>query len=193
MNTESFVFYETVFKQTEQLHKRKRYDEELELYRAIAQYGLYGVVPADDDDVWLYGFEQAITSISRAKERYQLAIENGKRGGRPAIWLDQEEVLAKKKELKTWKAVAQYYNINEDTLRKIRNSWPNEGEAEKPKNPNDNDNNNDNVNDTVNENKNGKKLLSEFSGKELFAGVDDFIALQNRKTEKPNFMEVRDV
>ena len=57
MNTESFVFYETVFKQTEQLHKRKRYDEELELYRAIAQYGLYGVVPADDDDVWLYGFE----------------------------------------------------------------------------------------------------------------------------------------
>lgn len=186
MNTESFVFYETVFKQTEQLHKRKRYDEELELYRAIAQYGLYGVVPADDDDVWLYGFEQAITSISRAKERYQLAIENGKRGGRPAIWLDQEEVLAKKKELKTWKAVAQYYNINEDTLRKIRNSWPNEGEAEKPKNPNDNDNDNDNdnVNDTVNENKNGKKPPSEFSGKELFAGVDDFIALQNQKNRK---------
>lgn len=93
------------------------------------------MVPADNDDVWLYGFEQAITSISRAKERYQLAIENGKRGGRPAIWLDQEEVLAKKKELKTWKAVAQYYNINEDTLRKIRNSWSNEGEAENRKTP----------------------------------------------------------
>lgn len=188
MNTESFVFYETVFKQTEQLHKRKRYDEELELYRAIAQYGLYGVVPADDDDVWLYGFEQAITSISRAKERYQLAIENGKRGGRPAVWLDQEEVLAKKKELKTWKAVAQYYNINEDTLRKIRNSWPDEGKAEKPKNPNDNvndnDNINDNVNDTANENKNGKKLPSDFSGEELFAGVDEFLALQNQKNRK---------
>ena len=186
MNTESFVFYETVFKQTEQLHKRKRYDEELELYRAIAQYGLYGVVPADDDDVWLYGFEQAITSISRAKERYQLAIENGRRGGRPAVWLDQEEVLAKKKELKTWKAVAQYYGINEDTLRKIRYSWSDEGKAEKPKNPNDNVNvnDNDNVNDNVNENKNGKKLPSEISGKELFAGVDDFIALQNQKNRK---------
>lgn len=53
MNTESFVFYETVFKQTEQLHKRKRYDEELELYRAIAQYGLYGVVP---QMMMMYGF-----------------------------------------------------------------------------------------------------------------------------------------
>lgn len=135
MNTESFVFYETVFKQTEQLHKRKRYDEELELYRAIAQYGLYGVVPADDDDVWLYGFEQAITSISRAKERYQLAIENGKRGGRPAIWLDQEEVLAKKKELKTWKAVAQYYNINEDTLVRYAIVGPMKGKPKNRKTP----------------------------------------------------------
>ena len=86
--------------------------------------------------------------------------------------------------MKTWKAVAQYYGINEDTLRKIRNSWPNKGKAEKPKNPNDNDNDNDNVNDNVNENKNGKKLPSDLSGEELFAGVDDFIASQNQKNRK---------
>lgn len=49
---------------------------------------------------------------------------------------------------------------------------------EKPKNPNDN------VNDNVNENKNGKKLPSEISGEELFAGIDDFIALQNQKNRK---------
>ena len=42
-------------------------------------------------------------------------------------------------------------------------------------------------NDNVNENKNGKKLPSEISGKELFAGVDDFIALQNQKNRKTQF------
>mgnify|MGYP001775837967 CR=1 FL=1 len=143
-NTESFVLYESVYKQFEILKKRKP-AVATDFIEAIMEYGLYGVVPDEESDVWLYGFEQSITSIQRAKDRYIAAVENGSKGGRPSKNLNKEEVLQKKEELKTWKAVAKFYNISEDTLRKLRNAWKTE-EPEKPKNLNDNDNDNDNIN-----------------------------------------------
>ena len=143
-NTESFVLYESVYKQFEILKKRKP-AVVTDFIEAIMEYGLYGVIPDEESDVWLYGFEQSITSIQRAKDRYIAAVENGSKGGRPSKNLNKEEVLQKKEELKTWKAVAKFYGIDEDTLRKIRKSWGTE-EAEKPKNLNVNDNVNDNVN-----------------------------------------------
>ena len=146
INTESFVLYESVYKQFEILKKRKP-EVATDFIEAIMEFGLYGVIPDEESDIWLYGFEQAITSIERAKTRYTASIENGKKGGRPSKNLDQDEVLAKKAELKTWKAVASFYGISEDTLRKIRASWGTV-EPEKPKNLNDNDN------DNVNENEN---------------------------------------
>ena len=144
-NTESFVLYESVYKQFEILKKRKP-AVATDFIEAIMEYGLYGVVPDEESDVWLYGFEQSITSIQRAKDRYIASVENGRKGGRPPKNLDKDEVLQKKEELKTWKAVAKFYNISEDTLRKLRNTWKTE-EPEKPKNLNDNDNVNDNVNE----------------------------------------------
>ena len=154
-NTESFVLYESVYKQFEILKKRKP-DAAADFIEAIMEYGLYGVVPDEESEVWLYGFEQSITSIQRAKDRYTAAVENGSKGGRPSKNLDKEGVLQKKEELKTWKAVAKFYGIDEDTLRKIRKSWKTE-EAEKPKNLNDNDNVN------VNENKNDNVLENSTS------------------------------
>ena len=152
INTESFVLYESVYKQFEILKKRKP-EVATDFIEAIMEFGLYGVIPDEESDIWLYGFEQAITSIERAKTRYTASIENGKKGGRPSKNLDQDEVLAKKAELKTWKAVASFYGISEDTLRKIRASWGTV-EPEKPKNPNDN------VNENVNENVNVKENVN---------------------------------
>ena len=120
-NTESFVLYESVYKQFEILKKRKP-AVATDFIEAIMEYGLYGVVPDEESDVWLYGFEQSITSIQRAKDRYIASVENGRKGGRPPKNLDKDEVLQKKEELKTWKAVAKFYNISEDTLRKLRNT-----------------------------------------------------------------------
>lgn len=114
-NTESFVLYESVYKQFEILKKRKP-AVATDFIEAIMEYGLYGVVPDEESDVWLYGFEQSITSIQRAKDRYIAAVENGSKGGRPSKNLNKEEVLQKKEELKTWKAVAKFYNISEDLL-----------------------------------------------------------------------------
>lgn len=129
-NTESFVLYESVYKQFEILKKRKP-DAATDFIEAIMEYGLYGVVPDEESEVWLYGFEQSTTSIQRAKDRYAAAVENGSKGGRPPKNLNKDEVLQKKEELKTWKAVAKFYGIDEDTLRKIRKSWETE-KTEKP-------------------------------------------------------------
>ena len=116
--------------------------------KAVMDFGLYGELPDDESDVWLYGFDGVITSISAAKGRYEKARANGKKGGRPTISLDEAEVMKMKEELKTWKAVAAELGIDEDTLRRQRKIW-NE-KAEKPKNLNDNVNVNVNVN--VNDN-----------------------------------------
>lgn len=172
-NTESFVLYESVYKQFEILKKRKP-AAATDFIEAIMEYGLYGVVPDEESEVWLYGFEQSITSIQRAKDRYAAAVENGSKGGRPSKNLNKEDVLKKKEELKTWKAVAKFYGIDEDTLRKIRKSWETE-EAEKPKNLNVNDN--VNVNNNVNENGN---VLENSTSYEVSSP-----ASSNDETEQP--------
>ena len=177
MNAESFVFYESVYKQAERLEKKLGKEVGYDFLKAVIEFGLYGVVPDDDDNAWLYGLEQTITSIGAAKDRYAAAVENGKKGGRKKVELNQEEVMKKKAELKTWKAVAAFYKVDEDTLRKIRKQWE---KAEKPKNLNDNvnvnekekekaekpKNLNDNVNDNVNVNDNEKEKEEE-EGKTL--------------------------
>ena len=169
MNSESFVFYESVYKQAERLEKKLGKEVGYDFLKAVIEFGLYGAVPDEDDNAWLYGLEQTITSIGAAKDRYAAAVENGKKGGRKKIELNQEEVMKKKAELKTWKAVAAFYKVDEDTLRKIRKHWE---KAEKPKNLNDDNvkvsekekekaekpkNLNDNVNVNVNDNKNEKE------------------------------------
>ena len=186
INTESFVLYESVYKQFEILKKRKP-EVATDFIEAIMEFGLYGVIPDEESDIWLYGFEQAITSIERAKTRYTASIENGKKGGRPSKNLDQDEVLAKKAELKTWKAVASFYGISEDTLRKIRASWGTV-EPEKPKNLNDNVNDNVNENDNDNDN---VKVSAE--GQKKLAELDKYINDQiERIMEEKGYKLVKD-
>lgn len=123
MNTQSFILYESVYKQFEIIEQRIGKEAACVFIKDVMNFGLYGEIPDQSSESWLYGFEQIITSISCAKNRYQTAIENGKKGGRPRAELNEQEVLNKKKELGTWKAVAQYYNISEQTLKNYRNIW----------------------------------------------------------------------
>ena len=192
INTESFVLYESVYKQFEILKKRKP-EVATDFIEAIMEFGLYGVIPDEESDIWLYGFEQAITSIERAKTRYTASIENGKKGGRPSKNLDQDEVLAKKAELKTWKAVASFYGISEDTLRKIRASWGTV-EPEKPKNLNDNVNENVNDNENENENENDNENVKvSAEGQKKLAELDKYINDQiERIMEEKGYKLVKD-
>ena len=103
-------------------------------------------------------------NINKAKDRYAAAVENGKKGGRTPIKLDEQEVMEKKKELKTWKAVADYFKVTEQCLRNKRKEW------EKQKNQKnldidkdidndiDIDNDNDNDNDISGSLQNGETI-----------------------------------
>ena len=126
-NSCSFVFYESVWKQYQILDAR-RPEAAKAFMRAVIEYGLYDIVPPEDDEVWMYGLEQTITSIDAAKGRREKNLEDGSKGGRPAIRFERELIEQKKQELKTWKAVAEFLGIDEKTLRKIRSNW----EEEKP-------------------------------------------------------------
>ena len=126
-NSCSFVFYESVWKQYQILDAR-RPEAAKAFMRAVIEYGLYDIVPPEDDEVWIYGLEQTITSIDAAKGRREKNQEDGSKGGRPAIRFERELIEQKKQELKTWKAVAEFLGIDEKTLRKIRSNW----EEEKP-------------------------------------------------------------
>ena len=129
-NSYSFVFYESVWKQYQILDAR-RPEAAKAFMRAVVEYGLYDIVPPEDDEVWMYGLEQTITSIDAAKGRREKNQEDGSKGGRPAIRFERELIEQKKRELKTWKAVAEFLGIDEKTLRKIRSNW----EEEKPEKP----------------------------------------------------------
>lgn len=129
-NNCSFVFYESVWKQYQILDAR-RPEAAKAFMRAVIEYGLYDIVPPEDDEVWMYGLEQTITSIDAAKGRREKNQEDGSKGGRPAIRFERELIEQKKQELKTWKAVAEFLGIDEKTLRKIRSNW----EEEKPEKP----------------------------------------------------------
>lgn len=132
-NSCSFVFYESVWKQYQILDAR-RPEAAKAFMRAVVEYGLYNIVPPEDDEVWMYGLEQTITSIDAAKGRREKNQEDGSKGGRPAIRFERELIEQKKQELKTWKAVAEFLGIDEKTLRKIRSNWEEE-KAEKPEIP----------------------------------------------------------
>lgn len=129
-NSCSFVFYESVWKQYQILDAR-RPEAAKAFMRAVIEYGLYDIVPPEDDEVWMYGLEQTITSIDAAKGRREKNQEDGSKGGRPAIRFERKLIEQKKQELKTWKAVAEFLGIDEKTLRKIRSNWEEE-KTEKP-------------------------------------------------------------
>ena len=200
-NSCSFVFYESVWKQYQILDAR-RPEAAKAFMRAVVEYGLYDIVPPEDDEVWMYGLEQTITSIDAAKGRREKNQEDGSKGGRPAIRFERELIEQKKQELKTWKAVAEFLGIDEKTLRKIRSNW----EEEKPEKPEipvntgknlfpvspvlDEENNETGKTDGKN-GKNGKNVGKTENGKNLNVNVNVTENL-NGKGNPPPFLAERE-
>ena len=142
INTESFVLYESAYKQFETIKKRLGKEVACDLIEAVMEFGLYGTLPEEDSDAWLYGFEQIITSITKAKDRYAAAVANGKKGGRPQT-VDIAKVMELKEKGLTNLEVSKELNCSVSTVEKKV--------AEYRKNQK---NLNDNVNDNVNDNGN---------------------------------------
>ena len=197
-NSCSFVFYESVWKQYQILDAR-RPEAAKAFMRAVIEYGLYDIVPPEDDEVWMYGLEQTITSIDAAKGRREKNQEDGSKGGRPAIRFERELIEQKKQELKTWKAVAEFLGIDEKTLRKIRSNWEEEKpeKREIPVNTGKNlfpvlDEENNETGKTDGKNgKNGKNVGKTENGKNLNVNVNVTENL-NGKGNPPPFLAERE-
>ena len=170
MNKGSFVFYESVAKQGDRLANRLGKEVAYDFYKAVIDFGLYGVVPDESEEVWLYGLEQAITSISAAKDRYNAAIENGKKGGRPKE-VNEDKVLELKNQGMTNKQVAEELKCSVSTIEKIN-----------AKNRKNRKNLNDNVNENINENKKEIEEEKEIEG-----------AIEEEQIEMDNIVEFKKV
>lgn len=137
---ESFVFYRSF---AENLHRVPPSDR-LTAYECLIACAL-GDRTVDSLPYPLNAIiGQMLKNVDAAKKRYDSAVENGKKGGRPRKWIDQEEAEALYTELGSWPKVADALDVDRSTLWKARKAW--EYAVEKPKNLNVT------VNDTVNDN-----------------------------------------
>ena len=126
INNESFVFYESFYKQLMQIANKVGPEAAIQLLNDIAQFGLYGAWPDEDSMSFLYGFEGIATAISSAKDRHNKAKVDGAKGGRPKVELDKGAVYAAYEELHNWTKVAARFNISDRALRDKRKEWESE-------------------------------------------------------------------
>lgn len=128
-------------------------DAQLEAYRGIIEYGLYGTEPHSENPFVNMVYVQAIPYLNKARERYQKSVENGKKGGRPAQ-IDKARVQALRESGLSIRDIAAEMGTTENTIKSILHREGAKGANLKGANLNDNVNDNDKVNDNVNDNEN---------------------------------------
>ena len=72
---------------------------------AVMRYGLYGEEPEEESEIWDYGFDGVVATISSAKDRYSKRIE-----------VPKEELEKFVAEGRTQQEIATYYGCSTDTI-----------------------------------------------------------------------------
>ena len=103
----SFVLYESVYAQYDRLMRRGKVQAAQDFINAVMRYGLYGDEPDEDSEVWDYGFDGVIATISSAKDRYTKRID-----------IPQEELEQFVREGRTQQEMASYYACSVDTIQR---------------------------------------------------------------------------
>ena len=103
----SFVLYESVYVQYDRLMRRGKVQAAQDFIDAVMRYGLYGDEPDEDSEVWDFGFDGVIATISTAKDRYTKRID-----------VPQEELEQFVQEGRTQQEIANYYNCSTDTIQR---------------------------------------------------------------------------
>lgn len=103
----SFVLYESVYVQYDRLMRRGKVQAAQAFINAVMRYGLYGEAPDEDDEIWDYGFDGVVATISSAKERYTKRIE-----------VPQDELERLIQEGRSQQEIANYYNCSTDTIQR---------------------------------------------------------------------------
>lgn len=104
---QSFVLYESVYAQFERLLKAEKTEGASRYIDAVMRYGLYGEVPEESNEVWLYGLDNVIASIDSAKANYRKKIN-----------IPQDELAQYLREGLTQKKIAEIFHCSVDTIQK---------------------------------------------------------------------------
>ena len=152
MKKNSALIYEGTYQAINYIPDEKL---QLEAYRGIIEYGLYGTEPHSENPFVNMVYVQAIPYLNKARERYQKAVESGKKGSRPTQ-IDKERVQELKENGLSLKEIAAELGVPENTVKSILYREGAKGAKGMQRGANLNDNVNDkvNVNDNVNDNEN---------------------------------------
>jgi len=131
----AFVFYESFYDILQMLPSAEDWRM---LIEAVCEYAFTGERDPLPTPALEIAFKHFQISIDSASARYDKAVEEGKKGGRPSVWIDRDEAEKLYAELGSWSAVADKMNVHRDTLRRARYAWQHQTpkNAEKPKNLN---------------------------------------------------------
>lgn len=127
---ESMVIYESAYKAIGYLPDE---ESQLEALKGLLEYGFYDTIPESDNPLIKMIFVQAIPSMRSAKERYELSVENGRKGGRPAA-VPTEDIVKMKQDGMTNKQIAEQLGCSEKNIEK-RISTYNRSYPTNPTNP----------------------------------------------------------
>lgn len=115
-NTSAFVFYESFLKGIQRVEGFEGKEAAYDFLMDLIEYGLYGLIPEEDNKTWLYGFEQMKASIDNAQSRREKQIAQGKMGGRPRKIIDIEEILLLRNQGLSLRAIADRLSISPKTV-----------------------------------------------------------------------------
>ena len=138
---ESFVFYKS-FRDILEVFEDP--EDWRELLSGVFAYAFDGKDVSFADAALQIAFTHFKVAIDASTARYDKAVENGRKGGRARIWVDQKEAENLFAQLGTWAKVAEALGVSDDTLYRARMRW--KADTAKPQNLNDNVNDNANVN-----------------------------------------------
>lgn len=170
---ESFVLYESIYKQFERLYKRGKAEAASEYINAVMRYGLYKEEPEEESEVWLYGFDSFIATANSSKRRYEQTKADGAKGGRKRLEIDMTVVWDLLEKGYSYQQIADTVGCSKNTIanrvQETKNQKLNCTETTKnQQQPETNKNLNVNVN--LNENFNG-----DGNGETLSATKEPFI------------------
>lgn len=119
-----FVFYATFLDSIEALEKGDEPERAVKLMKAIINYGINQTY--DDSDVVVNAMMPQIKfAIDNAKNRYDDAVENGKKGGAKKKYDDAEIVRMVIEQKMTHKAVSEALGCNTKTVQRAMREYKN--------------------------------------------------------------------
>lgn len=130
MEKESMVIYKSIISAIELLPDA---EQKWEAIKGITDFGFYDKKPESENPIINMIYIQAIPSLRNAVERYERAVENGKKGGRPAE-VSIEKIIQMKNEGMTNKQIADKMGCSIKNIENRITSY-NKNNPNNPNNP----------------------------------------------------------